>query len=79
MPAVALTDSGNLFGALEFSETMAEAGVQPIVGSALALKAETGEEVGAQNGNGKGRSQSRAARLVLLVQDETGYRNLIKL
>jgi DNA polymerase III alpha subunit len=31
-PAVGLTDSGNLFGALEFSEKLAEVGVQPIVG-----------------------------------------------
>ncbi|MCK4860982.1 MAG: PHP domain-containing protein, partial [Rhodobacteraceae bacterium] len=32
MPAVAVTDSGNLFGALEFSETASKAGIQPIVG-----------------------------------------------
>ena len=37
MPAVALTDSGNLFAALEFSEAMAKAGVQPIMGCQLAL------------------------------------------
>ena len=32
MPAVAITDSGNLFGALEFATACAEAGVQPIIG-----------------------------------------------
>ena len=37
MPAVALTDTGNLFAALEFSEAMAKAGVQPIMGCQLAL------------------------------------------
>ena len=37
MPAVALTDTGNLFAALEFSETMAKAGIQPIMGCQLAL------------------------------------------
>ena len=37
MPAVALTDTGNLFAALEFSETLAKAGVQPIMGCQLAL------------------------------------------
>lgn len=37
MPAVALTDSGNLFGALEFSLTCRKAGVQPIIGCQLAL------------------------------------------
>ena len=36
-PALALTDSNNLFGALEFSETLAEAGIQPIVGLTLSL------------------------------------------
>jgi len=33
MPAIAITDTGNLFGALEFSEYAAKAGVQPIVGA----------------------------------------------
>jgi len=37
MPAVAMTDSANMFGALEFSETLAKAGVQPIVGVSLPL------------------------------------------
>ena len=37
MPAVALTDTGNLFAALEFSEACAKAGVQPILGCQLAL------------------------------------------
>ena len=32
MPAVAITDTGNLFGALEFSEAMADKGIQPIIG-----------------------------------------------
>jgi DNA polymerase-3 subunit alpha len=40
MPALGLTDSNNLFGALEFSETAVEAGVQPIVGLSLRVKAE---------------------------------------
>jgi DNA polymerase III subunit alpha len=35
MPAVAITDTGNLFGALEFSDAMMEKGIQPIVGTAL--------------------------------------------
>ena len=34
-PAVGLTDTNNLFGALEFSDKLAEAGVQPIVGCTL--------------------------------------------
>ena len=35
MPAVALTDSDNLFGALEFSEVMAGKGIQPIIGATM--------------------------------------------
>ncbi|MGE0830438.1 MAG: DNA polymerase III subunit alpha [Hyphomonadaceae bacterium] len=40
MPALALCDSNNLFGALEFSEKFAEAGLQPIMGCALSVKGE---------------------------------------
>src|SRR5829696_10476403 len=39
MPAVAITDSGNLFGALEFAIACAEAGIQPIIGIEIALAA----------------------------------------
>jgi len=38
MPAVAITDTGNLFGALQFSMACAEAGVQPIIGCDLAIR-----------------------------------------
>ena len=37
MPALGIADTGNLFGALEFSEKMAEKGIQPIVGCQVAL------------------------------------------
>ena len=80
MPAVAVVDSGNLFGALEFSQTMADAGVQPIVGCALAVdwlsEAAAGNAARAGHSNG---AHDEVSRLVFLVQDETGYRNLIKL
>src|SRR3546814_7370121 len=38
MPAVAVTDSGNLFGALEFSLAARDAGVQPIIGCQLGIR-----------------------------------------
>src|SRR5438045_1733378 len=38
MPAVAITDSGNLFGALEFATTCSAAGVQPIIGCDIAVE-----------------------------------------
>ena len=41
MPAVAITDTSNLFGGMEFSTTLAKAGVQPIIGCQLRLSRES--------------------------------------
>jgi DNA polymerase III subunit alpha len=71
MPAVAITDSGNLFGALEFATICAETGVQPIIGCELALAAQ-------EAGEGS-RAPRDPERIVVLVQSETGYRNLLSL
>ena len=71
MPAVAVTDSGNLFGALEFSETAAKAGVQPIVGCQLDLAYATAANVG-------GKVPPPRA-IVVLAQNEAGYLNLMEL
>ena len=77
MPAVAITDSGNLFGALEFATACAEAGVQPIIGCEIALAPNGGARNGRpSNGNGHA---AELDRIVLLVQSETGYRNLMAL
>ncbi len=71
MPAVALTDSGNLFSALEFSDAAAKAGIQPIMGCQLALAYATAAHPG---------DRPPAPRpIVLLAQDETGFQNLLKL
>lgn len=75
-PALALTDTGNLFGALEFSEKMASAGIQPIIGCALAV--EFGDAGQVRNGPG-GQKAVRLPRLVLLAATEAGYRNLMAL
>ena len=78
MPAVAITDSGNLFGALEFATVCADAGIQPIIGVEIALVSEpavgeraVGERTPAHN--------AEPERIVLLVQNEAGYRNLMQL
>jgi DNA polymerase-3 subunit alpha len=42
MPAVAITDTGNLFGALEFSQACVAKGVQPVIGCQVALRREAG-------------------------------------
>ena len=70
MPAVALTDRANLFGALEFSVATKDAGVQPIVGCALPV---TGI------GEGPPERWARIPTIVLLAQNELGYRHLTEL
>jgi len=69
-PAVAVTDSNNMFAALEFSETAARAGVQPIVGCQLDLDYDP---------PAPGEKPRLPAPVVLLAQDEAGYHNLMKL
>ena len=70
MPACAIADRGNMFGALAFSEACSGGGVQPIIGCDLAIGTRT-DQPG---------QQSRAVSwLLLLAQDEAGYRNLTAL
>jgi DNA polymerase III subunit alpha len=75
-PALALTDSNNLFGALEFSEAMAKAGIQPIVGCTLALTFEAQRE---PTPGTDLRGPKPDGRIALLAKDETGYANLMHL
>jgi DNA polymerase-3 subunit alpha len=70
MPAVAVTDSNNMFCALEFSEGAAKAGVQPIIGCQVDVTFMTPEP---------GKRPEAPAPIVLLAQSETGYMNLMKL
>ena len=72
MPAVAITDTNNLFGAMEFSDTLANSGVQPIIGCQLTVRLDEAGDQGIARDNLSG-------NLVLLAQDETGYGNLLKL
>ena len=72
MPAVAITDHGNLFGAIEFYQEATRAGVKPIIGC----------EAYIAHGSHKDRPSSRRAaayHFTLLAQNEAGYRNLVKL
>ncbi len=72
--ALALTDTDNMFGVLEFSEKLSGAGIQPIVGCALAV--DFGDtDHGARNGN----AVAERARIVLLAAREEGYRSLMRL
>ena len=68
MPAIAITDTNNMFCALEFSEYASKAGIQPIIGCQLDVAydpARLGEKV------------RLPASLVLLAQNATGYQNLL--
>jgi DNA polymerase-3 subunit alpha len=71
-PALALTDTDNMFGALEFSEKMASAGIQPIVGCALGVDFGDQENRGPVGGD-------IWPRIVLLAARENGYRSLMRL
>jgi DNA polymerase III subunit alpha len=75
MPALAITDTGHLFGALEFSEALSEKGVQPIIGSALCVDLKARPDAKPNGAPHQGKLPS----LVLLAQNEAGYRNLMKL
>jgi DNA polymerase III subunit alpha len=72
-PAMALTDTNNLFGALEFSEKLASSGVQPIAGVQLSV------DFADEDPSGRRPVQSAPPHLVLLAMDEAGYSNLMKL
>ncbi len=78
MPALGLTDSGNLFGALEFSQTMAKAGIQPIIG--CTIRVDFADEPDAPGGAGGAQSALRQhPALALLAMTEEGYGNLMRL
>jgi DNA polymerase III subunit alpha len=73
-PALALTDTDNMFGGLEFSEKLAGYGIQPIVGCAVAI--DFGDESRDPRQSGRVRPLSR---VVLLAAREEGYRSLMRL
>jgi DNA polymerase-3 subunit alpha len=66
MPAVAVTDTNNLFGALEFSLAAAPEGIQPIIGCQVHVTADKLPD-------------DTGTPVVILSQNDTGYRNLLKL
>ena len=75
-PALAITDRNNLFGALEFSEYLAGAGIQPIIGCSLNLAFPASAEETSRPG---ARPAPHHGPVVLLAKDALGYSNLMKL
>jgi DNA polymerase-3 subunit alpha len=74
MPALAITDHGNLFGAIPFFDAAAEKGIKPILGCETYLAPGSRTERG---NPGSGRKPYH--HLLLLARNEEGYRNLMKL
>ncbi|HZM06983.1 MAG TPA: PHP domain-containing protein, partial [Methylocella sp.] len=72
MPALAITDTNNLFGALEFSDKLASKGVQPVTGIQITLDFQDGTAMAPRGEPGAGH-----ASIVLLAQDAVGYLNLM--
>ncbi|NQV93422.1 DNA polymerase III subunit alpha, partial [Candidatus Kaiserbacteria bacterium] len=72
MKALALTDNGNLYGAIAFYKKCKDEGIKPIIGIDAYVAVRTRHDKEA-------RIDNRWSRLVLLAKDESGYKNLIKL
>ena len=70
MPAVAMTDHGNLFGAVKFYNAAKAAGVHPVIGCEVYVS---------QQGHKTRSDTDRYNHMVLLCENQDGYRNLIKL
>jgi len=72
MPAVAITDHGNLHGAIEFYQEAKRAGIKPIIGCEAYIAPRSHKDRSTTPG-------SSAFHFTLLARDEAGYRNLVKL
>lgn len=72
MPAIAITDHGNMYGAVEFYKAAKAAGIKPIIGCEVYVAPRDRHENFEVNG-------VRYHHLILLAENETGYKNLVKL
>ncbi|MEK7644711.1 MAG: DNA polymerase III subunit alpha [Patescibacteria group bacterium] len=72
MTAIALTDNGSLYGAIEFYKDCKKAGIKPIIGvhAYIAARSRKDKQAGVDN---------RRTRLILLAKDHAGYKSLVKL
>ena len=74
MPAIAMTDHGNLFGAVEFYKQVKKGGIKPIIGCEVYVAP------GSRHDRGGSDSQEGASfHLILLARDNSGYKNLVAL
>jgi DNA polymerase-3 subunit alpha len=70
MPALAITDHGNMFGAVEFYKSAKQHGVKPILGCEVYVEPDLGPT---------GERRSFSHHLILLARNQIGYQNLIRL
>ena len=73
MSAVAMTDHGNLFGAMDFYSSVQASGLKPIIGCEVYVAPGSRLEKSSRNG------EQKSYHLILLCENEKGYRNLCKL
>ena len=73
MPAVAMTDHGNMFGAIEFYRAAHKAGIKPIIGCEVYLAP------GSRLQKSAGSARDAASHFTLLAENAEGYQNLVKL
>ena len=74
MPAMAITDHGNMYGAIEFYKLAKKEGIKPIIGVEAYMTAGSRHDRGGENNGGK-----RYYHLTLLAKNLEGYKNLIRL
>src|SRR5471032_81429 len=73
MPALALSDHGNLFGAIEFYKECREVGIKPIIGCEVYLAP------GSRLDHKANSAKEASTHFLLLAKNEAGYKNLVKL
>jgi len=73
MPACAITDHGNMFGAIEFYDLAMKNGIKPIIGSEVYIAPDSRFDKTSRG------IQEASFHLILLAKNETGYKNLMKL
>ena len=73
MPAIAVTDNNNLFGALEFSETISKVGIQPIIGAKIRIKTPNNYVINPEL------ETDKYFCINILSKNDEGYKNLLYL
>jgi DNA polymerase-3 subunit alpha len=77
MPACAITDHGNMFGAVEFYNAMKKEGVKPIIGCEMYVAyGSRHDKAGVEDGQADAGANNH---LIVLAQNDVGYKNLVKL